>query len=46
MKPVLDREAGDLIRKGYTVYRDASLLDETLRELFEVRRGTDPVPGR
>lgn len=46
VRPVIDRDTGQLRRTGYIAYRDPALLDESLPEPTEVWRGTDPTTGR
>jgi len=42
VRPVIDRETGKLLKKGYIAYRDPALLGDSPASPTEVWRGTDP----
>lgn len=41
VRPVIDPDSGDLVRRGYIAYRDPTLLEDDMPQPAEVWRGTD-----
>jgi hypothetical protein len=41
VRPVIDPDTGELVRRGYIAYRDPTLLEGDMPEPAEVWRGTD-----
>jgi len=44
VSPVIDPDSGDIVRRGYSAYRDPTLLEEAIPQPVEVWRGTDLTP--